>query len=365
MLSFSTTLVAEPEHIAETNGGKSVAGRIELVGFGSPEPPPDELISSAQILEILAGNGVVITDAIKETLRAKIGIEYRWQSSCSTTELAIAAARLACKDAQLRDPQFSPQKIGVIFTGSSSPGRIYPSAACFVQKDLSISRDQVGGGEVSAACTSWVIALKAVRDALIADNLRYGLAVASETILSRVAALDTINDNMWGDGSGAVVVRHNPDGDPGSGLVYARSYLDGEHAHLIVSRGMGTDSLPGETPSPYLVDAPSVQRFAIQAIPAMILEGLEKMGIGRDRSIWLLPHNANLSMVNRIGERVGLTPDRILTTIVDRGNMSSASIPVTLAREVCKGTFNAGDVLIFAGFGAGMTVGIILYIWPG
>jgi len=128
---------------------------------------------------------------------------------------------------------------------------------------------------------------------------------------------------------------------------------------------MGTDSLPGETPSPYLVDAPSVQRFAIQAIPAMILEGLEKMGIGRDRSIWLLPHNANLSMVNRIGERVGLTPDRILTTIVDRGNMSSASIPVTLAREVCKGTFNAGDVLIFAGFGAGMTVGIILYIWPG
>jgi 3-oxoacyl-[acyl-carrier-protein] synthase-3 len=218
---------------------------------------------------------------------------------------------------------------------------------------------------VSAACTSWVVALKSVRDALIADNLQYGLAVASETILSRVAALDTLNDNMWGDGSGAVVVRHDPDGDPSLGLIYARSYLDGEYAHLIVSRGMGTDSLPGETRSPYLVDAPSVQRFAIQAIPSMILEALRKANIGPDRSIWLLPHNANLSMVNRIGEKVGVPPERILTTIVDRGNMSSASIPVTLAREVRKGAFRAGDVLVLAGFGAGMTVGIILYVWPG
>lgn len=341
-----------------------MGGRIEFVGFGSPEPPPDQLVSSAQILDILAGNGVPITDTIKETLRTKIGIQFRWQSTCSTTELAIAAARLACQDARKRDPKFLPEDVEVIFTGSSSPGRIYPSAACLVQRDLGISRDRVGGGEVSAACTSWVIAVKAVRDALLADNLTYGLAVSSETLLSRVASFDTINDNMWGDGGGAVVVRHDPSGDPSKGLIYARSYLDGEHAHLIVSRGMGTDSLPGEPRSACLVDAPSVQRFAIQSLPTMIKVGLESCKIDSDRSLWLLPHNANLSMVHRIGDKIGLPPERVLTTIVERGNMSAASIPVTLTREVGKGTFSSGDVLILAGFGAGMTVGIVIYVWP-
>src|SRR5262249_7913380 len=161
---------------------------------------------------------------------------------------------------------------------------------------------------------------------------------------------------------GAVVLRHDPDGDPDRGVVFARTYLDGEFAPLILSLGLGTDSLPGEERSPCLVNGSAIQKYVIQHLPCLVLQAMEEVAIRRGPPFWFIPHNSNLRMVPEIGERIGLSADRVLTALSGRGNMSSASIPVTLVEEIRKGTFRSGDILVLAGFGAGMTAGIVIYV---
>ena len=106
-----------------------------------------------------------------------------------------------------------------------------------------------------------------------------------------------------------------------------------------------------------------IHRYAIRAVSSVIGELLAEHGLEQE-SPYLLPHNSNLGMVRQIGTRLGIPQDRVLTRIVERGNTSSASIPITLAHYARQGKFESGDLLILAAFGGGMAIDAALYRWP-
>ncbi len=150
------------------------------------------------------------------------------------------------------------------------------------------------------------------------------------------------------------------------GSLADKAISDGQYADWTLSKKFGTHPHHDQFEFPeasMLEHGKDIHRYAIRKVPAAIEELLESQGLSA-AGAWLLPHNANLGMVQQIGKRLGIPEERVLTAVVDRGNTSSASIPITLARKAKAATFKAGDLLIFASFGGGMAIDLMLYRWP-
>jgi 3-oxoacyl-[acyl-carrier-protein] synthase-3 len=196
-------------------------------------------------------------------------------------------------------------------------------------------------------------------------ELPYALAVASEVTFSRVNPPTSLDYALWDDGAGATVMEYDPRGNPKQGIIGTLSQSDGDNAGLLGMKGVGTDFPPGAQPDASLCGkGRRIQHYCLEHVPVAVRIALERSGEVVTPRTFFLPHNTNLRMVHRLGELIGVPEARTLTVLGDRGNQSSASIPVTLARYSRAQTFRSGDLLILAAFGGGMLISIILYRWP-
>jgi len=309
-----------------------------------------------------------------EVVRDKVGVETRWLSGRSAVDLGLEAASLACADAAANDPDFDPTKIKLILGGGSTPDYAYPALANRVQHHLGIPAFGADGFDILAACATFGQAARIAAELMLFRGLTYALVVLPEPMLSAQADLRQEDAVLWGDGAGAIVLKCSDSDSRQSGVLLSAGGMDGLHVGLAYSAGLGAHANLGDVRHATLTNGPALQRYVLEHVPDMIrclLVGAgmigsvgEKLSAEQSATTWLLPHNANASMCARIGERIGLGPDRVLTVLADRGNTSSASIIITLERHARLGTFKSGDRLILTSFGAGITANAILYIWP-
>jgi len=342
-------------------------GSVHFIGFGESIPQPEQMVSNDDVLRCLAEQGGDTRGKTGEDTERLIGIRTRWWSQLSSTEHALDAARTAVADAQRRvDGGFEAGRIELLHSGGSTPDHVFPACACQLQGELGIAADSCEARDISLACTSWIDALLLAASRMRDKGLRYGLVVTGESIGTRLNAPTTLSYCLWGDGGGAVVLEHDPAGDPEYGIIADRAISDGQFADWTRSIGLGTH-LDHETvdysDASMGTHGKDIHRYAIRVVTSVIERMLAEVDTELART-FLLPHNANLGMVRQIGKRLDLSPDNVLTRIVERGNTSSASIPITLAHHAARETFRRGDLLVLAGFGGGMSIGIVLYRWP-
>lgn len=343
-----------------------MSGNVQFAGFGESEAVPSELVDNDHVLENLRQQGVDTRGKTGDDTEALIGIRTRWWSRLSSTEHALAAARSALADVAERRGDFDPADLQLVHSGGSSPDNLFPACACEIQGALGIPPVDCEARDVSLACCSWLDALLLAASRLRAKSMRWGLVAVGESIGTRLNAPTSLSHCLWGDAGGAVVLEHDPDGDPSLGLFADKAISDGQFAYWTRSLKIGTHPDHAAFPqadASMLDHGKDIHRYAIRAVSKVIDDMLAEHGLEHE-SPYLVPHNSNLGMVRQIGTRLGIPKERVLTRIVERGNTSSASIPITLAHHARHGQFESGDLLVLAAFGGGMAIDAALYRWP-
>jgi 3-oxoacyl-[acyl-carrier-protein] synthase-3 len=342
-------------------------GSVRFVGFGEAAPVPSEMVGNERVLEILRDRGVDTKGKTGEDTEKLVGIRARWWSRHSSTELATIAARHAVDDAVRRTRgAFAADRLELVHSGGSSPDNVFPACACEVQGTLGVPANRAEARDVSLACTSWLDALLLADARMRHKGFRYGLVTTGEAVGSRMNAPTSLSFTLWGDAGAAVVLEHDPDGDPSFGLIADAAHADGEHADWTKSIGLGLhpSHAAWDHPDCSMLDhGKDIHKYAIREVSSAITRMLAREGLAGE-PFWLVPHNANLGLVTRIGELVGLPADRVLTRVRDRGNTSSASVGINLVKHAQDGTFRPGDLLVLAAFGGGMAMSLAAYRWP-
>ena len=288
-----------------------------------------------------------------EWIVARTGIRQRHIADDlqSTSDLALPAALQAIAAAGLE-----PRDIDLIIVATTTPDMVFPSTACLLQAKLGIA----GGPafDVQAVCSGFVYGLSLADHLLTGGPYRNALVVGAE-IYSRI--LDW-NDRstcvLFGDGAGAVVLGKGQQ----AGIIASRLHADGSYADILKVPGhVDRGAIRGD---PLLkMDGKGVFKFAVRVLADVADEVLADAGMDRSAVDWLIPHQANVRIIDATAKKLGLSPDKVISTVALHANTSAASIPLALDVAVRDGRIQAGQHLMLAGVGGGFTWGAVLLRW--
>lgn len=266
----------------------------------------------------------------------------------NTSDMAYQAARNAIQMAQI-----DPSTIDFILVATATPDSVFPSTACILQHKLGIK----GGGayDMQAACSGFIYAL-ATADSYIKAGLAKRILVVGADSLSRIVDYtDRGTCILFGDGAGAVILEASDE----VGILGAELKADGSYGPILTSSGhLYNGQIKG---SPYIyMDGQAVFKFAVKSLTAIAKELLAKVGMTSDEINWMIPHQANLRIIEATAKMLGTPIDRVVVTVDRHGNTSAASIPLALDEAVRDGRIKRGDNLLFEGIGAGFTWGAVV-----
>jgi len=311
-----------------------------IIGTGSYLPP--NAVSNDDLAKRM--------DTSDEWIRSRTGIRQRHIAQADETSgsLALEASRAAIASAGI-----SAQDIDLIILATSTPDYIFPSTACLLQARLGIKG--CPAFDLQAVCSGFVYALATADLFIRAGQHRCALVVGAE-VFSRI--LDW-NDRgtcvLFGDGAGAVVLR----ADDKPGVMASALHADGSYADIL--------SVPGNVcggkviGDPFLrMDGPAVFKFAVRVLDEVARETLAKCGERVEDIDWLIPHQANLRILEATARRLGIAPEKLIVTVDTHGNTSAASVPLALDVAVRDGRIKTGDKVMLQGVGGGFTWGAVL-----
>ncbi|MGH9279307.1 MAG: beta-ketoacyl-ACP synthase III [Acidimicrobiales bacterium] len=276
----------------------------------------------------------------------------------STATLAIAAGAAAMKQADL-----TPGDIGACIVATVTPEQPIPFTAAYVQDGLGL---RCGAFDIDAACSGFVYGLVVASSMIASAALDAVLLIGSETLLRIADWSDRSTAVLFGDGAGAVVLVPSRD----AGLLAWDLGCDGSAAHLL-SQAAGGSRLPTtlETVAAgqhYLrMEGQEVFRRAVRAIVDSAAGTLDRAGVRPDEVALMVPHQANLRIIDAAATRLGIPRERTFKNIDRYGNTSAASIPLALAEAADFGLLHPGDLVLLSGFGAGMSWASALLRWGG
>jgi len=311
-----------------------------IVGSGSYLPP--RVVTNDEFARRL--------DTSDAWIRERTGIAERRiaDESQASSDLALEASRAALAAAQL-----APSDIDLIIVATSTPDHVFPSTACLLQAKLGI-RD-CPAFDVQAVCSGFVYAL-ATADSFIRSGMNRRALIVGSEVFSRI--MDW-NDRgtcvLFGDGAGAVVLV------PGStpGIHGAALHADGSYAGIL--------SVPGNVCGGRIVGSPYLQmqgnqvfKFAVKVLDEVARETLAAAGMTVADVDWLIPHQANVRILEATARKLGLPRDRLVVTVERHGNTSAASIPLAFDEYVRAGKIRAGHRVLMEGVGGGFTWGAVL-----
>ena len=292
-------------------------------------------------------------DTSDEWIFSRTGIRTRRVAADEemTSDLAMHASREAMTAAGM-----TPADIDLVVVATTTPDIVFPSTACILQHKLGIR----GGAafDVQAVCTGFVYAL-AIADRFIASGQhRRALVVGAEVFSRLLDWSDRRTCVLFGDGAGAVVL----EGSPTPGILSTHLHSDGEHGDILCVPGaLHGGAVQGR--AFVHMDGQAVFRFAVRALDEVCREALEHNGLqGRDVD-WLVPHQANVRIIDATAQRMGIPPERVVLTVEHQGNTSAASVPLALDAAVRDGRIRAGQTIMLAAVGGGMTWGAALLRW--
>ena len=316
-----------------------------ITGTGSHLPR--NRVSNADLAARLAATGIETSDA---WIIERTGIKARCfaDEGVQTSDLAAAAARHALEAAGRQ-----PDEIDLIIVATSTPDMIFPSTACIVQRKLGMH----GGAafDVQAVCTGFVYAL-ALADSMIRTGLATKALVIGAEVFSRILDFkDRTTCVLFGDGAGAVVL----EASERPGLLASELHADGRHVGILCVPGqVAGGSVTGD---PFLrMDGQAVFKLAVGVLDSVSKSVLAKAGRTADSVNWLIPHQANIRIMQSAARKLGLPADRLVVTVDEHGNTSAASIPLALDTAVRSGRIQKGDSVMLQGVGGGFTWGAVL-----
>lgn len=315
--------------------------------MGTGRALPARCVTNEALVQRLAERHVETSD---EWIVTRTGIRQRYLASEgeTTSTLATDAARQAIDAAGL-----APNDIDLIVLATSTPDMVFPSTACLVQSALGIRG--AAAFDIQAVCSGFVYALSTA-DALIRTGAHKRALVIGAEVFSRILDWDDRGTCvLFGDGAGAVVI----EASDSPGLLASRLHADGSYAQILCTAANITDGRV--TGHPFLrMDGQAVFKLAVQVLEDNAREVLDAAGLATDAVHWLIPHQANVRILNATARKLGISVDRLIVTVDQHGNTSAASIPLALDVAVRDGRIQPGHTLLLQGVGGGFTWGSVL-----
>jgi len=249
-----------------------------------------------------------------------------------------------------------PDDIDLIIVASSTPDFYgsFPSTACIVQKKLGISNN-CAAVDVQAVCSGFVYAV-ATADSFIKSGMHKNVLVIGAEVFSRILNFeDRTTCVLFGDGAGAIVMSASQE----PGILACKLHADGRHSDVLrVPGSLSNGAIDG---SAFLfMDGQAVFKLAVSVLEKVAYETLDAAGMTSDQIDWLIPHQANIRIMNGTAKKLGMEPEKMVVTVDQHGNTSAASIPLALDVAVRDGRVKKGDVVMMEGVGGGFTWGAVL-----
>ena len=301
-------------------------------------------------------------DTNDKWIRERTGIRERRiaQDREFPSTLAVDASIKALAVANLK-----PTDIDLIICATSSPEYIFPATACLIQDQLGASK--AGAFDLSAACTGFIFATNMAAQAIRSGSIRNALVIGAETLSRFVDWQDRNTCILFGDGAGAFVLQAS---DLKGGVLSAVMHSDGSGADLLTLAGGGsrfpaTESTVRDGKHFIHMDGREVFRFATRAMGQAAQEALDLAGLTTQDVQWIIPHQANLRIIETAARYLKLPLDRFVINVDRYGNTSTASIPIATVEAIESGKIKNGDKIVLVGFGAGLTWGALAAEWTG
>ncbi|MEW6325324.1 MAG: beta-ketoacyl-ACP synthase III [Nitrospirota bacterium] len=276
----------------------------------------------------------------------------------ATSDLSVAAGRAALASAGV-----PASELDLIVVATATPDMLFPATACLVQERLAAK--QAFAFDLSAACTGFLYALAVADQYLRAGTYRTALVVGAEVLSRMIDWTDRSTCILFGDGAGAVVLRAEEDG---RGVLSTHLHADGALWDLIHMPGGGSRMPPSaETLAGRMnflkMKGNETFRVAVRALEEVAREALSANGAAPSDLALLVPHQANLRILQAVAQRLDLPPEKVVVNVDRYGNTSAASVPIALDEAVRGGRVRPNDLLLLEAFGAGLTWGAALLRW--
>ncbi|CAG7623220.1 beta-ketoacyl-ACP synthase III [Paenibacillus allorhizosphaerae] len=301
-----------------------------------------------------------MVDTNDEWIVTRTGIRERRIASPeqASSDLAYEASKIALNKAGI-----APEEIDLIIVATITPDMSFPSTACILQDKLGAKK--AAAFDLSAACSGFIYSLANATNFIATGTYKYALVVGAECLSKITDYTDRNTCILFGDGAGAVVLGPVAEG---RGFKSFELGADGTGGDLLKIAGGGSrcpaspQSLEGKQHFIYMAGA-EVFKFAVRIMGSAAEDALRKAGIAKSEVDLLVPHQANIRIIQSALQRLDLSEDKCMINLDKYGNVSAASIPIALAEADEEGRVKEGDCIVLVGFGGGLTWGASVLIW--
>jgi 3-oxoacyl-[acyl-carrier-protein] synthase-3 len=289
-----------------------------------------------------------MVDTSDEWIVSRTGIRERHIAAEGefTSDLACAAAQLAIQAAGIE-----AQEIDMIIVATTTPDRVFPSTACIVQDKLGISN--CPAFDIQAVCSGFIYAMGMADSFIKSGAARQILVIGADTMSRITDWTDRSNCILWGDGAGAVIMQASDE----PGVLSCHLHADGRYTDLLnvpsgVSKQDGDNTI--------VMAGNPVFKMAVNTLDAIVDETLAANDMNKSDIDWLVPHQANIRILQATAKKLGMSMERVVVTVDKHGNTSAASVPLALDVAVRDGRIKHGETLLMEAFGGGFTWGSVL-----
>lgn len=323
---------------------------VGIIGTG--KYVPDKVLTNQQLEQMV--------DTNDEWIVTRTGIRERRIAAPeqASSDLGYEAAVIA-----LRKAGITAEQLDLIIVASITPDMAFPSTACIIQEKLGARK--AAAFDLSAACSGFIYSLANAANFIATGIYKYALVIGAECLSKITDYTDRNTCILFGDGAGAAVLGVVPEG---RGFRSFELGADGTGGELLKIQGGGSrcpaspQSLEGKQHFIYMAGA-EVFKFAVRIMGGAAEEVLRKAGIDKSEVDLLVPHQANIRIIQSALNKLSLSEDKCMINVDKYGNMSAASIPVALAEADEAGRLKAGDTVVLVGFGGGLTWGASALVW--
>lgn len=307
---------------------------------------PEKILSNKEL--------EAIVDTTDEWIVQRSGIHNRHIAADdqNTADMAIKAGAQALERSGL-----SPEDIDTVIVATTTPDQTFPSVAVKVQAGLGIPAGIAF--DLQAVCTGFVYALSTANNFIVAGQSKRILVIGAEKMSSLLNWDDRTTCVLFGDGAGAVILEaEEGQGDLNDrGIFSSHLYANGKQSDLLyVDGGPSSTGTVGHL----IMHGREVFKYAVQYMSGVVKEALEKNDVDAEQIDWLVPHQANIRILEATAQKLGMPMEKVIVTLENHGNTSAASIPLALDAAVCDGRVKKGDMLLIEGMGGGLTWGAVL-----
>jgi 3-oxoacyl-[acyl-carrier-protein] synthase-3 len=301
---------------------------------------PEKILTNAELEHMV--------DTTDEWIVTRTGIRERHIAAEGefTSDLAFASAQKAIQAANI-----SAQDIDLIIVATTTPDRVFPSTACLLQDKLGISL--CPAFDIQAVCSGFIYAVATADSFIKAGSAKCALVIGAETMSRITDWTDRGNCILWGDGAGAVILKASEE----PGILSTHLHADGSYANLLNVPSGVSKCDGGKT---IQMEGNAVFKVAVNTLDAIVDETLLANNLEKSDVDWLVPHQANIRILQSTAKKLGMSMDRVVVTVDTHGNTSAASIPLALDVAVRDGRIKRGETVLMEAFGGGFTWGSVL-----